>query len=236
LSITQAITRSCNVFFYELGLRVGIDDLAFYSREFGFGSATGLKDLYGEKDGIVASREYKEQAFNEPWYPAETMDAAIGQGYMSITTLQLANYVAMIANGGTHYRPYLVDRVVDINGNVIIVTEPEVIHQMEASDRNWEIIRDGMKGVTRPGGTASFIASLPVQVAGKTGSAQVAGRGSNLPTHSFFIGYAPADNPEVAFAVMIKYGGTGGSAAAPAAAKVIDKYFAPEPPEEEEHV
>lgn len=234
LNIVQAIVKSCNIFFYELGLRVGIDDLANYAREFGFGQPTGLKDIFGEKGGIVASREYKEQFFNEPWYPAETMDASIGQSFHSITLLQLANYVSMIANGGTHYRPYLVDRVVDSDGNVLMVAEPEVLHKMEVSDINWGIIREGMRQVTMPGGTASRLANLPVKAAGKTGSAQVAGRGSDIPSHGFFVGYAPAENPEIALVVFIKHGGTGGASAVPVAEKILESYFADETVQETE--
>lgn len=226
INIVEAIRKSCNIFFYELGLRVGIDDLAYYAREFGFGKPTGLKDIFGEKSGIVASREYKEQLFDEPWYPAETMDASIGQGYYSITLLQLANYVSMIANGGVHYRPYLVDKIVDCEGNVLMVAEPEVLHKMEVSDSTWQIIREGMEQVTLPGGTASRLADFPVRVAGKTGSAQVAGRGSDIPSHSFFVGYAPAENPQIAFVIFVKYGGTGGTAAVPIARKILESWFA----------
>ena len=226
INIVEAIRKSCNIFFYELGLRVGIDDLAYYAREFGFGKPTGLKDIFGEKSGIVASREYKEQLFDEPWYPAETMDASIGQGYCSITLLQLANYVSMIANGGVHYRPYLVDKIVDCEGNVLMVAEPEVLHKMEVSDSTWQIIREGMEQVTLPGGTASRLADFPVRVAGKTGSAQVAGRGSDIPSHSFFVGYAPAENPQIAFVIFVKYGGTGGTAAVPIARKILESWFA----------
>ncbi|HHU75313.1 MAG TPA: penicillin-binding protein 2 [Firmicutes bacterium] len=225
INIVEAIRKSCNIFFYELGLRVGIDDLAYFAREFGFGEPTGLKDVFGEKGGIVASREYKEQLLNEPWYPAETMDAAIGQGYCSITLLQLANYVSMIANGGVHYRPFLVDKIIDCEGNVEMVAEPEVLHTMEISDLTWQIIREGMGLVTLPGGTASRLADFPVRVAGKTGSAQVAGRGSDIPSHSFFVGYAPADNPQIALVVFIKYGGTGGTSAVPVAREILESYF-----------
>ncbi len=236
LNIVEAITKSCNIFFYELGLRVGIDDLAYYAREFGFGEPTGLQDIFGERSGIVASREYKEQLLGEPWYPAETMDAAIGQGFSSITLLQLANYVAMVANGGIHYRPYLVDKIVDSEGNAQMVAEPEVLHRMEVNDSTWEIIRQGMKQVALAGGTASRLAHLPVRVAGKTGSAQVAGRGSDIPSHSFFVGYAPAEKPEIAFVVFVKHGGTGGTAAVPVAEKILESYFAPDIPEEEKDV
>ncbi len=224
VSIFDALKKSCNIFFYEMGLRVGIDKLSHYAREFGFGECVGLEDIPGEKAGLVASREYKKQLYNEPWYPAETMDAAIGQSFHGITPLQLANYVAMIANGGIHYRPYLVEKVVDSEGSVLKVTEPEVLRRFEADEANWEIIRKGMRLVTQPGGTASRLAHLPITVAGKTGTAQVVGKGRNTPSHSLFVAYAPAEKPEIAFAIFIKHGAARGSTAVPVAQQILEYY------------
>lgn len=236
LNIVTAITKSCNVFFYEMGLRVGIDSLAHYTREFGLGSPVGLRDVFGEIRGVVASREYKRDLYNEPWYPAETMDAAIGQSFQTITTLQLANYVAMIANGGIHYRSYLVEKVVDSEGEIVKVAEAEILHHLDAQPVTWEKIRQGMEGATIPGGTAASLADFPIRIAGKTGTAQAAGRGSDIPSHSYFVAYAPADNPELALAVFVKHGGTGGTTAVPVARQILEQYFdiIPEGPEEEE--
>lgn len=225
VNILEAIKRSCNIFFYEMGLRVGIDKLSYYAREFGFGDCVGLEDIPGEKTGIVASREYKEQLYNEPWYPAETMDAAIGQSFNSITPLQLANYVAMIANGGIHYRPHLVEKVVDSEGSVIVATEPEVIHRLEAKEAHWDIIRRGMQLVTQQGGTAARLADLPVKVVGKTGTAQVVGKERNIPSHSFFVGYAPAEKPEIAFVVFVKHGSSGATTTIPVTRQIVEYYF-----------
>jgi|LSQX01.3.fsa_nt_gb penicillin-binding protein 2 len=226
LNILEAIQRSCNIFFYEMGLRQGIDTLAYYSRQFGFGSVVGLKDIFGEKSGIVASREFKSKLYqNEPWYPAETMDASIGQSFHSITPLQLANYVAMIANGGIHYRPYMVEKVVDSEGSTVMIAEPEVLSYMEAKDTSWEIIREGMSLVTRPGGTGVLLADLPVWVAGKTGTAQVVGKDGAIPSHSLFAGYAPLEDPEIAFAVIIKHGESSGSTSIPIVRKIVEHYF-----------
>ncbi|MDO9535081.1 MAG: penicillin-binding protein 2 [Bacillota bacterium] len=225
LNVYEAIQKSCNIFFYEMGLKLGIDTLAQYSREFGFGNPVGLKDIFGEKRGIVSSREYKTAVFNEPWYPAETMDSAIGQSFHSITPLQLANYVAMIANGGIHYRPYLVERVVDSEGSIVILAEPEVLYYMEADKKNWDIIRQGMSMVTSPGGTGVRLADLPVKIAGKTGTAQVVGKDGTIPAHSLFVGYAPADAPEIAFAVFIKHGESSGSTSIPVARRIVEEYF-----------
>ena len=189
MNILEAIKKSCNIFFYELGLRQGIDALAYYSRQFGFGNVVGLKDIFGEKSGIVASREFKSKLYqNEPWYPAETMDASIGQSFHSITPLQLANYVAMIANGGIHYRPYLVEKVVDSEGSTVMIAEPEVLY-MEAKDTSWEIIREGMSLVTRPGGTGALLADLRVWVAGKQIQHRF-GKDGAIP-HTAFCGLRP---------------------------------------------
>jgi penicillin-binding protein 2 len=226
LNIVQAIQKSCNIFFYEMGLRLGIDNLAHYAREFGFGSPVGLTDIFGEKKGIVASREFKNSLYQEPWYPAETMDAAIGQSFNSITPLQLANYVAMIANGGTHYRPYLVEKIVDSAGNPVRIAEPEVLHQMTVDEAHWETIRQGMSLVTLPGGTGAGLVDFPVRVAAKTGTAQVVGRDGNIPSHSLFVAYAPLDEPEIALAVFVKHGEDWrGSSSLPVARKILEVYF-----------
>ena len=226
LNILQALQRSCNIFFYEMGLRVGVDTLAHYCREFGFGSPVGLTDIFGEKKGIVASREFKRNLYQEAWYPAETMDAAIGQSFHSITPLQLANYTAMVANGGIHYRPYLVEKVVDCEGNLVMVAEPEVLHKMEVEQAHWETIQQGMSLVTTPGGTGARMADFPVKVAAKTGTAQVVGRDGSIPAHSLFVAYAPFEEPEIALAVFIKHGEDWrGSTSLPVARKILEAYF-----------
>jgi penicillin-binding protein 2 len=225
LNIFEAIQKSCNIFFYEMGLRQGIDTLSYYARQFGFGNPVGLKDIFGEKKGIVASREFKSLLYDDPWYPAETMDAAIGQSFHSITPLQLANYVAMIANGGIHYRPYLVERVVDSEGSTIMTAEPEVLSIMEADSSNLEIIREAMAMVTSPGGTGARLADLPVKIVGKTGTAQVVGRDGTIPSHSLFVGYAPLNKPQIAFSVFIKHGESVGSTSIPVARKIVEQYF-----------
>jgi penicillin-binding protein 2 len=227
INIVDALKKSCNIFFYEMGLRVGIDKLSFYAREFGFGAPVGLQDIPGEKPGIVASREYKEQLYHEPWYPAETMDAAIGQSFQSITPLQLVNYVAMIANGGVHYRPYLVEKIVDHEGSTVMMAEPEVLGRLEAKEASWEIIKRGMQLVTEPGGTAASLGDLPVKVAGKTGTAQVVGKDRDISPHGFFVAYAPAEKPEIALVVFVKHGGTGGTIAVPIARRILEHYFSP---------
>ncbi len=221
----DAITVSCNIYFYRAGLAAGIDQLTHYAREFGFGSPTGLSDLVGESPGILITRENKRAILGEDYYPADAMSIAIGQ-LSSHTALQLANYVAMIANGGTHYRPYLVQSVVDSQGRVVREIEPDVLRQAEISDRTFSIIREAMRRVTQPRGTAWYsFSNLPVAVAAKTGSAQVAAVGSGIPAHSLFVGFAPFDNPEIAVAVIVEHGGIGATGAVPVAAEIMEYYF-----------
>ncbi|MEW5785825.1 MAG: penicillin-binding protein 2 [Bacillota bacterium] len=221
----DAMAVSCNIYFYRAGLAVGIDKLAEYAREYGFGSPTGLTDVPGESAGVVASREYKASVSGgEQWYAAETMSAAIGQSYNSFTTLQLANYAAIIANGGTHYRPYLVQTVLDSAGRVVRETVPEPLRQAQISERTLSIVREGMRRVTQPRGTAWYrFSHLPVAVAGKTGSSEVGD--SNKPSHSLFTGYAPYEKPEIVVAVVVEFGGLGETGAVPIAAEIMEYYF-----------
>lgn len=217
ISIVPAIARSCNVFFYELAYRLGIDMLTSYAESFGFGSSVGLKDLGGEAAGLINSRKRLD------FQPGDLMGAAIGQGH-DITALQMANFAAMLANGGTHFRPYLVQQTRNHAGNVLFNAEPEVLRQLEFSDKNWDIIRQGMKNVTDFGGTASRMRQLPVKVAGKTGTAEVPPHYS----HSVFVGFAPAEAPELAFFVIVKNAlHRPGSSAVPIISRIISEYYSP---------
>ncbi len=224
VNLYRALALSCNIYFYHAGLRAGIDAVAHYAREYGFGSPTGLLDLPGESAGVVASREYKASVTDgEQWYPAETMSAAIGQSFNSITPLQMANYAAMIANGGTHYRPYLVQKAVDSEGRVVHEGAPEPLRQAQISAKTLGIIREGMRGVTRPRGTAyAYFSRLPVSSAAKTGSAEIYG---DIPAHSLCVCYAPYENPQLAMAVIIEHGGIGATGAVPVAAEILEYFF-----------
>ena len=221
LNVVSALARSCNMFFFEMGLRLGVDKLTDYARAFGFGAPTGLTDLRREIGGSLLRR--REGVF---WAPGDVLTAVIGQGH-DITPLQLANYGAMLANGGIHYRPYLVQQAVDTRGRVAFEAEPEILNQLEYSEENWAIVRKGMEAVTVPGGTASSMRNLPIQVAAKTGSAQAGGRGSNISAHSLFVGHAPAQNPEIALAIIVEHGGLGSHGAVPTASRILQEYYAP---------
>ncbi len=225
LDFYRAMAVSCNIYFYRAGLATGIDSLAYYTRELGLGKYTGFKDIYGELEGVVASREYKLDVLGEPWYAAETMSAAIGQTYHNFTPLQLAVYAANIANGGNQYRPYLVDKIVDHTGEIIMEAEPEVIHEADISPETIDALQKAMLQVTQPGGTAWYpLQDVPVAVAAKTGSAQVSA-GSNIPAHSIFVSYAPFDDPEIALSIVIEYGEFGALSATPVAGEILKHFF-----------
>ncbi|MDW7651142.1 MAG: penicillin-binding protein 2 [Bacillota bacterium] len=220
LNVVSALAKSCNIFFFEMGQRLGAERLYDYGESFGFSRLTGLLDLQGEREGSLESRT-----------GGYILNAAIGQGHV-ITPLQLANYGAILANGGTRYRPYLVQRAVDHTGSVVIETEPEIMDQLEYSEKNWDIVKKGMEAVTMPGGTASIMRDLPVKVAAKTGSAQA---GEGIISHSLFVGYAPAEAPAIAIAVIVERGGLGSQGAVPVANRILAEYYAPPVEEEAEN-
>ena len=225
LSIIPAIAQSCNIFFYEMGYRLGIDRLTSYAESFGFGSPTGLNDLRREAPGSLNGRARLD------FMPGNLMGASIGQGH-EITALQMANFAAMLANRGTHYRPYLVQKAKNHLGEVIFNAVPEVIRQLEFSDKNWEIIQQGMKNVTDFGGTAPSMRQLPVKVAGKTGTVEVS---SSRYSHSTFVGYAPAEAPELAFFVLVENSlHRPGSSAVPVISQIIREYYSPTPAVEQQ--
>lgn len=222
VNVTRALQVSCNSYFFELGKRTGIDLIEQYARNYTLGKKTGLQDLAGEAEGTLLCRRE-----GEPWYPGNVLTASIGQGH-AITPLQLANYAAIIANQGTHYRPYLVQKVVSPTGKVVLETEPEVLNRLDYAEATWQAVREGMEMVAMPGGTGSVLRNLPVKVAAKTGSAEA---GTKEP-HSLFVGYAPADNPEIALAVIVEHGGLGYQGAVPVAHRILAEYYGDESREE----
>jgi penicillin-binding protein 2 len=205
LDLTGALAWSSDPYFYEMGHRLGIDRLADYAVAFGLGKATGI-NLPGEAEG---------------WYPGETLIAAIGQGYYLVSPLQQVNMICAVANGGLLFRPLLVDKVISPEGQVLQDIKPEALYTVVLKPETWEAIRKGLRAVVETGTAATAFAGFPITVAGKTGTAET-GAG---PTHAWFAGYAPVDNPEVAVVVFVENGGEGGGAAAPLARKILETYF-----------
>jgi penicillin-binding protein 2 len=228
--------HSCNVYFYTVGHRLGIERIAAYARRLGLGEATGI-DLAGEVEGLVPTPEWKKRERNEPWYAGETISVSIGQGPLGATPLQMARLAAALANGGRHVIPHLRWRGAQ--------AEAELAAQARAeagfSASTMQALRRAMSGVVNYGtGTK---ASLPgIAVAAKTGTAQYSSRSAGVDAdqlpyairdHAWFVGFAPADEPRIAFAVFIEHGGHGGTTAAPVARRVLETFFGivPEPPD-----
>jgi penicillin-binding protein 2 len=221
IDYNTALAKSDNVYFYEMGNRVGIDNLEKYARMFGLGDYTGI-DLAGEANGLVANRRYKEKVYHEDWYLSETFDAAIGQGFQLATPLQIAMVMSEVANGGKRYRPYLVSKITAPNGTIVKEIGPQEMGRLEVSDKTMDIIRKGLRSVTMDGGTAADVfKGFPIAVAGKTGTAE----NSHGTDHSWFVCYAPFDNPRIVVSVIVEQGGYGNDAAVPIAKKILEAFF-----------
>lgn len=231
-NVTQAIENSCNVYFYELGRRLGIAKLDEYAKKFGLGEYTGIQ-LTEETSGHMASPEYKEQVIlnvtDSDWFGGDTLQTAIGQSYSLFTPVQLANYCATVANGGTRYKVNLIDSIrSSVDGTVVESFEPEVVEKIDMAPQTVEKIHDGMKKVVDEGSASSIFEGYPVQIGGKTGTAQL-GNGSN---NAIFIAFAPFEDPQIAIAVVLEHG-VRGTNAGKVARDVFDQYFNLQSPEEE---
>lgn len=223
LNLTRALETSCNIYFYKLGIQTGVDNIAKWARYFGLGEYTGI-DLGGESRGIISSKEYKKETFNDIWRPADTAQTAIGQLYNNFTPLQLANYMSTLANGGKRYKPHLIKRVTKYDGSIVIEKEPE-FEQVPVKPETLEAVKSGMVAVTSSiDGTAKeAFKDFPFEVAGKTGTAET-GRESTQSSNALFVCYAPAENPQIAVAVVVEKG-VWGSYVAPIARDILSEYF-----------
>ena len=236
VDLHRALVESCDVYFYQVGVKIGVDAIAEYSHRFGLGEVTGIS-LDHEKPGLIPSTEWKRARFNEPWFQGETLSVAIGQGYVLATPLQMANVIATVANGGTRYRPHFVRRIDNAAGEVVEEIRPEVVGNAGLRKSTLLQIREALRDVVNaPNGTGKK-AKLPnIDVGGKTGTSQVFKMGKQTKTHhmarhlrdhAWFVAFAPVDAPEIAIAVLIEHaGGGGGAMAAPIAHDVADFYFA----------
>ena len=221
INFHQALSMSDNVYFYEMGNRMGIDALERYARMFGLGAFTGV-DLPGESDGLVANRKYKELNYKEEWYLAETFDAAIGQGFHLATPLQMAVLMSEIANGGHRWRPHVVGKILSSKGELVQITPVEETGRIDISPETLKLVRDGLRGVSEAGGTgAGVFANFPVPVAGKTGTAE----NPHGDDHGWFVAYGPFDDPRLTVAVIIEQGGYGSTSAGPIARKILETAF-----------
>lgn len=229
LSFIKALAMSDNVYFYELGYRVGIDNIAKYAGIYGFGQPTGI-DLVGESTGLVASKKVKWDIWHEDWRLGDTFNAAIGQGFNLATPMQLAVMLSCVANGGIRYQPYLVDSILNADGSRYMTPERAAGKHIDISQRTLDYMQQGMSATTQEGGTASYFQSLPRKVAGKTGTAE----NSHGRDHGLFVAYGPVEDPELVVVAIVEQGGFGTSAAGPIVYKVFEEHFREEgllPPE-----
>jgi len=234
VNLHRAIVESCDVYFYQVGQRLGIDTLAKYAKGFGLGKATKIS-LSDEKPGLIPCSEWKKKVYDEVWYEGETLSCAIGQGYILVTPLQLLNVSSAIANGGILYLPQLVERIERANGKVVKSYQPIPRGKIPLSQENLLIIREALYGVVNEDrGTGRVARIKGVTVSGKTGTAQVIRLKEEVKEeetpyehrdHAWFVAYAPMDNPVISVVVLVEHGGHGASASAPIARRIIHKYL-----------
>lgn len=221
ISLHRAIVESCDVFFYEVGKRLGIDKIYAYATGLGLGRKTGI-ELGNERQGLIPNTKWKLEKKKLPWFLGETFNAAIGQGYVGVTPIQQAEMISAVANGGVLYRP-----------NLIKGSQPIVYGRIKINPENLEIVKKGLFGVVNePSGTGGAAKSYLTTIAGKTGTAQVVtirkgGQYSSqkFRDHAWFVAFAPVEKPEIALAVLVEHGGHGGAAAAPIAKTAIEAYM-----------
>ena len=216
IDVSRALGVSCNYFFYELGKRTGIDEISKFASLFGLDKPTGI-ELKEETTGTIATPENRKKR-GGVWYGGDALQASIGQSDNLFTPLALTNYVAALGNGGKVYSAHILKGIKDIDGNVSYIA-PQILNKVNLKNETFDAIKKGMLDVTTNGTAKEVFRDFPVSVAGKTGTSQVSGR-----TNGLFIGYAPAENPKIAFCVVIEGGGTG-NAAAKTAKNVLEYYF-----------
>ena len=237
ISLQRALAESCDVYFYQVGLKVGVNGLAEYANLLGLGTKTGIELEY-EKSGLIPTAAWKKLTKGVPWQEGETLSIAIGQGFDLVTPLQVCQMTSAVANGGRVYKPFLVEKIIDPEGEVIQKNDPTFSHEIVGMDNYLELIRQGMvSAVNDPHGTGGAARMKGITVAGKTGTAQVVTIEKYKSVdekdveylhqdHAWFTSFAPAEKPEIAITVLVEHGGHGGSAAAPVAKKIYERYFA----------
>jgi penicillin-binding protein 2 len=231
-NLKKSLRESCDVFFYHLGERLGVDLIAKTAQKFMLGAPLGI-GLNNEKPGLIPTAEWKQNKYGKRWYHGETLPVAIGQGYVLMTPVQMASMIATVANEGTVYRPFLVKRIVDSDGKSLKEFKPEIIGRTGISADKFRLVKQGLSAVVNePGGTGGMARLYDVRVAGKTGTSQVVklrdskqGTPYQFRDHALFVAFAPYEKPEIAVAVVVEHGEHGGAAAAPIVGRILRAYF-----------
>ncbi len=236
MNLKQALAQSCDVYFYQVGQRLGVNRIASHANQLGLGRKTGVA-MEHEKSGLIPTSEWKMRRYKRPWQEGETLSIAIGQGFNLVTPLQLALMTATVANGGSLYKPGMIEKVRDPDGHIIEQFQPTVLDRFDDQGNNLEIVKEGLiEAINGRRGTARRAKLENITVAGKTGTAQVVRlkqykhlKEEDIPykyrDHAWFTCFAPAERPEIAVTVLVEHGLHGGSAAAPIAKAVLEKYF-----------
>lgn len=232
ISLRRAIIESCDVYFYQLGLRLGVDRIAKYALLMGLGRETGFL-LSNEKPGLIPTSAWKMRRYRIPWQPGETLSTAIGQGFNLVTPLQLAVMVSAVANGGILYQPRIIQHIKAPHGELLREFHPQVSRTFHVAEENLEFLREALWGaVNLPGGTGGRARIPGLDVAGKTGTAQVIQRregkteisSPEQEDHAWFVCFAPAKHPQIVVVVLVEHGGHGGAVAAPVARKLLENF------------
>ncbi len=233
-NLYKSLVESCDVYFYQVGLLMGIKEIAKWARRFGLGEKTGI-ELQGERSALVPTKKWKLIRQKTPWQKGETLITSIGQGALTVTPIQAANMMATVANGGTRYIPSYIEELRGPDGEVKKRFKPVIKSKIKISPFHLELVNRALIGVTEEKhGTGKLCRIKGVHIAGKTGTAQVIKQEKRVHSkklewknrdHAWFVAYAPAENPEIAIAVLVEHGGHGGNAAAPIAQKVLQTWF-----------
>ncbi len=231
-NLRKSLRESCDVFYYQLGEKLGVDKLAAAARSFRLGAPLGV-ELLNERSGLIPTAEWKLKRFGKRWYHGETLPVSIGQGAVLLTPIQLASMISTVANEGTIYRPHLVKKIVDADGKALKETAPEILGTTSFSKESYRAVKQGLFAVVNePGGTGAAARQYDVKVAGKTGTSQVVklhdskrGTPYQYRDHALFVAFAPFDDPEIAVAVIVEHGEHGGTSAAPIAGRIIRAYL-----------
>lgn len=224
LNLVEGLAFSCNMVLAELAREVGPDGIAKYARLLGFGSRTGLNLHPVEMAGLVGDPEYKRGTKDPRWYPIETVHLSVGQGFIQVTPLQLAQAFSLIANGGKYYQPWVVKRIESSEGRMVREFSPQMTREIPLQPSTLELVREGLEKVVAEGTALGAFWDFPLEdipVAGKTGTAQIHGK----EDFAFFASYAPADRPELVILVVVEEGGSGSTGAAPVARRLYETYF-----------
>ncbi|MDR2017939.1 MAG: penicillin-binding protein 2 [Syntrophobacterales bacterium] len=223
VGVHRGIVESCDVYFYNVGLKLGVDRIHEMADAIGLGKQTGI-DLPGEKKGVVPSTEWKMKTFKEPWYEGETVSVSIGQGAVWLTPIHLVQLSAFVANEGVTFKPQIVRKIISPEGKTVKMFEPVMETNVRLKKDVFRIVKEGMKGVVNePGGTAYSNRVQNINMSGKTGTAQASSTGKG--DHAWFIAYAPAEDPTVSMSILVEMGGHGGSQSAPVAKAVAENIF-----------